>query len=132
VRSVVGIAGAGYDLDAYYASTPLASMLASAFGLDTTRWAAAAPVRYVQANAPPFYLTHGLPDSSAPVSATQTFAAALTRDGVPTKLELLPNEDHMSILATVLPTVRAYVGGGMVDSPAGDAARPPAHRSRGS
>jgi acetyl esterase/lipase len=131
VRSVVGIAGAGYDLDAYYANTPLVPMLMSAFGQDPTRWATAAPVRYVQPAAPPFYLAHGLTDASAPVSSTQTFAAALTRDGVPTKLELLPNEDHLGIVATVLPSVRAFVLGGPVDAPPGDAGRPPGGRSRG-
>jgi acetyl esterase/lipase len=126
VRNVVGIAGAGYDLDAYYASTPLAPMLASAFGQDTSRWAAAAPVRYVQPYAPPFFLTHGLSDPAAPVSSTQTFAAALTRDGVPLKLEILPNEDHLSIVVTALPAVAAYVGGSTVDPSTGEARRRPA------
>src|SRR5205823_8418004 len=132
VRSVVGIAGAGYDLDAYYASTPLASMMASAFGQDTSRWAAAAPVRYVQPYAPQFFLTHGMTDSSAPVSSTQTFAAALTREGVPLKLEILPNEDHVGIVVTVLPAVAAYVGGGTADPTTGEARRQPAVPGRGS
>jgi acetyl esterase/lipase len=109
IHSVVGVAGAGYDLDTYYANTPMASLLFPAFGSDPTTWAKAAPVRYVKPHAPPFYLAHGLNDTSAPVSATQTFAAALTRDGVPTQLNLLPNEDHLSVLVAALPAIRAFM-----------------------
>lgn len=109
IRGVVGIAGAGYDLDAYYANTPLASIFMPAFGKDPTQWAAAAPVRYIQPYAPPFLLAHDLNDTSAPVSSTQTFAAALAREGVPVQLELVPGEDHMSVLAKMMPDVQSYI-----------------------
>jgi acetyl esterase/lipase len=123
IRGVIGIAGAAYDLDSYYASTPMASLLMPAFGSDTAKWAAAAPIRYVQPYAPPFFLAHGLNDSSAPASSTQTLAAALTREGVPTHLELLPNADHFSVLTSVLPSVRSYLlkDGAPTPQPAGSA-----------
>jgi acetyl esterase/lipase len=109
IRSVVGIAGAGYDLDARYAATPLAQFFTPAFGMDPARWADAAPLRFVQAAAPPFFLIHGLNDTMAPASSTQVFAAALQQQGVPTRLDLLPSQDHYTVLVTALPIMGAFV-----------------------
>jgi acetyl esterase/lipase len=109
IRGVIGIAGAGYDLDARYASTPIAPLYAPAFGLDPSRWADAAPLRFVRPDAPPFFLIHGLNDFQAPALSAQVFASALQLQGVPTRLELLPSQDHYSVLGMSLPSVAAFV-----------------------
>jgi acetyl esterase/lipase len=109
VRGVAGIAGAAYDLDARYASTPIAQLLAGAFGKDPARWAEAAPVRYVDKDAPSVLLIHGLQDTQAPATSAQVFAQALKRDGVSVKLELLPGHEHGTALIAALPSLRAFV-----------------------
>lgn len=109
VRSVVGISGAGYDLDARYAASPLAQLFSTAFGKDPTRWASAAPMSYVDRAAPPFLLIHGLDDSQAPPAGAQSFAQALKREGAPIRLELLPGLEHGTALLAALPALRAFV-----------------------
>ncbi len=109
VRSVVGISGAGYDLDARYAASPLAQLFYAAFGKDPSRWALAAPLHYVDHGAPPFLLIHGLNDGEAPAAGAQTFAQALKRDGAQIRLELLPGLDHQAALLTALPSLLAFV-----------------------
>jgi acetyl esterase/lipase len=105
IQRVVGIAGTGYDLDARYAATPLAPVLNTVFGTDTSQWALAAPLRYVTGSAPRFYLLHGLNDTSAPSASTQVFAAALQEAGVPTQLDLLPGQDHVGVVIAALPLI---------------------------
>jgi acetyl esterase/lipase len=109
VRSVVGISGAGYDLDARYTASPLAQLFYAAFGKDPTRWAAAAPMTYVDHAAPPFLLIHGLEDTQAPAAGAQSFAQALKREGSPIRLELLPGMEHGTALLAALPALRALV-----------------------
>jgi acetyl esterase/lipase len=123
VRGVAGISGAGYDLDAQYASTPMAPIFYSVFGSDTARWASAAPLRYVQLYAPPFLLVHGLDDTQAPATGTQTFAAALQRQGVPTELELMPGKEHGTALIASVGHLRQWIA--QNDAP------PPAIRATG-
>jgi dipeptidyl aminopeptidase/acylaminoacyl peptidase len=109
LRGVAGISGAGYDLDAQYASTPMAPIFYSVFGSDSSRWASAAPVRYVQPYAPPFLLVHGLDDTQAPATSTQTFAAALQRQGVPAELDLLPGKEHGTALIASVGHLRDWI-----------------------
>lgn len=109
VRGVIGVAGAVYDLDARYAATPLAGLLAPAFGRDPGRWKDAAPLAYVDQKAPPFLLVHGLNDTEAPVTSAQALAAALEGAGVAVRLELLPGHDHRSALVAAVPSIRAFV-----------------------
>lgn len=109
IRSVVGVSGAGYDLDARYAASPLAQIFYAAFGKDPTRWALAAPLHYVAKGAPPFLLVHGLNDGEAPAAGAETFAQALKADGAKIRLELLPGLDHQSALVAALPSLRAFV-----------------------
>jgi acetyl esterase/lipase len=109
VRSVVGVSGAGYDLDARYVASPLAQLFFAAFGKDPARWALAAPLHYVSAGAPPFLLVHGLNDLEAPAAGAQAFADALRRDGAKIRLELLPGLDHQGTLLVSLPSLRSFL-----------------------
>lgn len=109
IAGVAGFAGAAYDLDARYAATPLAPLLAPAFGSDPARWADAAPLRYVKPDAPPFLLVHGLLDMQAPAASAQTFAAALQQQGVRTTVYLLPQLDHFTALWSGLATLPPFV-----------------------
>jgi len=109
VQGVIGIAGAGYDLDASYAMSAMAPLLVPAFGPDCWRWADAAPVRHVHPHAPPFLLIHGLADREAPPSSTEAFATALEQAGVPTELALLPGEDHTSVMVAAAPLVLGFL-----------------------
>jgi acetyl esterase/lipase len=109
IHSVVGIAGAGYDMDASYAETPLAQIFGPAFGTDPSRWAAAAPLSFIQPTAPSFLLIHGLNDFIAPVLGTEVFAAALQEQGVPTQVQLLPSRNHLDVLGSSVPSVGAFV-----------------------
>jgi acetyl esterase/lipase len=109
IHGVVGIAGAGYDLDASYASTVVAPFVRPVFGPDCSRWALAAPLRYVQARAAPFLLIHGLRDTETPPASTQVFAAALRSAGVATQLHLLPDENHISVMFAAAPLVLGFL-----------------------
>ncbi|MBX5493233.1 MAG: alpha/beta hydrolase [Chloroflexi bacterium] len=129
VAGVAGFAGAAYDIDARYASTPLAPLFVPAFGQDPSRWADAAPLRYVKPGAPPFLLVHGLMDNQAPAASAQTFAAALQQQGVPTTLYLLPQLDHFTALLTGITTLPTFVRN-LSDKPT-DARRPQPARQAG-
>jgi acetyl esterase/lipase len=109
VRGVVGVAGPTYDLDAGYAQTPIAPLLYTAFGPDPTRWAQAAPVRYVHPYAPSFLLVYGMADTQALPLSTQALATALQRNGVPAQVETLPGQDHFGALGAALTAVRRFV-----------------------
>ncbi len=109
IGRVLGIAGVGYDLDESYAASPAAPFFHPVFGPDCTRWAQAAPLRYVGSAAPPFLLIHGLSDTEAPPASTQVFAAALRRAGVPTQLVLLPGEGHISVMIAAAPLVLEFL-----------------------
>jgi acetyl esterase/lipase len=109
IRGVVGIAGAGYDLDARYATTVVAPFVAPVFGPDSSRWALAAPLHYVSPAACPFLLIHGLSDTEAPPAGTEAFAAALASAGVATQLHLLPGEGHITAVIAALHLVLNFV-----------------------
>jgi acetyl esterase/lipase len=109
LRGVAGISGAGYDLDAQYASTPMAPVFYSVFGSDTSRWANAAPLHYVQPYAPPFLLVHGLDDTQAPATSTETFATALQAQGVPMELDLMPGKEHGTALIASVGHLREWI-----------------------
>jgi acetyl esterase/lipase len=109
VRGVVGISGAGYDLDARYVASPLAQLFYGAFGEDSARWAAAAPQKYVTKSAPAFLLVHGLDDTQAPAASAQSLAQALKAEGASVRLELLPGLEHGTALLAALPILRSFV-----------------------
>jgi acetyl esterase/lipase len=109
IQGVVGLSGAGYDLDANYASTMIAPYAMAVFGTDASRWRLAAPLHYVHADAPPFLLIHGLSDHEAPPAATERMAAALSNAGVDTQLHILPAEDHISVVFAAEPLVLAFL-----------------------
>jgi acetyl esterase/lipase len=111
VQGVIGIAGAGYDLDATYAMSAMAPLLLPAFGPDCSRWTDAAPLGYIHPGAPAFLLIHGLDDREAPPSSTEAFATALQQVGAPTELALLPREDHTSVMVAAVPLVLSFLHG---------------------
>jgi acetyl esterase/lipase len=111
IHGVIGIAGAGYDLDAHHGMSPVASLLIPVFGPDSSRWADAAPIQYVYPEAPPFLLIHGLDDMDAPPAGTEAFASALQDIGVPTQLALLPGEDHGTVILAAVPLVLSFLHG---------------------
>jgi acetyl esterase/lipase len=105
IRGFVGVAGVGYDLDAHYATPQLMPFFEPVFGSDSSRWAQAAPMRYVTPAAPTCLLIHGLSDTEAPPASTEVFAASLRKAGVPTELALLPGEGHISVMFAAGPLV---------------------------
>jgi acetyl esterase/lipase len=111
IDGVVGIAGAGYDLDAHYADLIVAPFVSAVFGTDRWRWAQAAPLGYVHPGAPPFLLIHGLQDTETPPASTEAFAAALRRAGVTMQLHLLPDADHISVMFAAAPLVLNFLRG---------------------
>jgi acetyl esterase/lipase len=109
IRGVVGVSGAAYDLDARYALTPFGPAFTLVFGLDPSRWAAAAPLRHVRPGAPPFLLVHGLNDVQTPAAGARRFAAALRRRGVPTQLKLLRHGDHVNALCWTVEFLASWI-----------------------
>ncbi|MFF2029170.1 alpha/beta hydrolase fold domain-containing protein [Arthrobacter sp. NPDC058192] len=57
--------------------------------------AAASPVRYVSASAPPFFLAHGTADRFVPAAQSASLAAALESAGADVELLLVDDADHM-------------------------------------
>jgi acetyl esterase/lipase len=57
--------------------------------------AAASPITYVHAAAPPFLLVHGTADRFVPAAQSATFAAALEGAGAAVELLLIEDADHM-------------------------------------
>jgi acetyl esterase/lipase len=112
VQRVAGIAGAGYDLGAHYASLMVAPLVSPVFGADSSRWELASPLRYVHAAAPPFLLVHGLQDTEAPPTTTEAFAATLQAAGVPTRLHLLPDDGHISVVFAAAPLLLDFLKAG--------------------
>lgn len=55
---------------------------------------AMSPVRKVRADAPPFYVLHGMADHVLPWSQSADFAAALARVGVPVRFDPVPGAGH--------------------------------------
>jgi acetyl esterase/lipase len=105
IRRVIGVSGVAYDLDERYAAMVVAPFFTPVFGEDATRWKQAAPMQYIDGTAPPFLLIHGLGDTEAPPAGTEVFAAALQQAGVPTKLVLVPDNNHVEVMFTVAPIV---------------------------
>ena len=59
-----------------------------------TKAIAASPITYVSKDDPPFLIIHGENDSTAPVSLTQSFFAALKAAGVDATLEIATGRGH--------------------------------------
>lgn len=109
IGRVLGVSGVGYDLNEDYAATSVGPFFVDVFGADATRWAQAAPLQYVLPSAPPFLLIHGLGDTEAPPASTEVFAAALQRAGVPVELDLIPGENHVTVMFAVVSQVLAFL-----------------------
>ncbi|HLH22175.1 MAG TPA: alpha/beta hydrolase [Chloroflexota bacterium] len=105
IGRVIGVSGVGYDLDERYAALCVAPFFEPVFGADSSRWKLAAPMHYVERSAPAFLLVHGLGDTEAPPASTEVFAAALEEAGVPTRLVLVPDENHISVMFASAPAV---------------------------
>ncbi len=60
--------------------------------------AAASPISYASAAAPPFFLAHGTGDRFVPHAQSETLAAALEDAGAEVELLLIEGADHMWIL----------------------------------
>ena len=57
--------------------------------------AAASPLCYVRASAPPFFLAHGTADHFVPAAQSESLAAALESAGADVELLLIDDADHM-------------------------------------
>ncbi len=117
VEGVVGLAGI-YDAKAFQ------PMMADWFGVpredDPDLWDSGDPMHYVTTGTAPktlhVLLIHGDADDVVPLPQSTTFAAALKKAGIPVKLEVLPAETHMSVIAVgvgadpILVWLRSWAG----------------------
>ena len=112
IDAAVGLAGV-YDAAAG------ANLIGSFFGVprasDPSLWDSGDPLHYVTTGAAPrplgFLLVHGADDAVVPVSQSRTFAAALTKAGIPVRLDVLTGESHSTVVdpAVVGDEIAAYV-----------------------
>jgi len=109
IGRVVGVSGVGYDLDERYAELPVGPFFRPVFGADCRLWKHAAPLQYAGRSAPEFLLIHGLGDTEAPPASTEVFAAALQATGVATRLVLVPDENHVSVMFAAAPQVVEFL-----------------------
>jgi acetyl esterase/lipase len=100
IAGVVGLAGI-YDAKAFQ------PMMADWFGVpradDPELWDSGDPIHYVTTGAAPktlhVLLIHGDDDDVVPLEQSTSFAAALKKAGNPVTLDILPGENHMSVIA---------------------------------
>ncbi|MGX1163021.1 acetyl esterase/lipase [Arthrobacter sp. SLBN-100] len=77
--------------------------------------AAASPITYVHAAAPPFFLVHGSADRFVPAAQSVTFAAALEGAGAAVELLLIEDADHMWALADKSPAAAEQATAATID-----------------
>jgi acetyl esterase/lipase len=70
-------------------------LLGSTYDQDPALWKNASPITYVKAGDPPTLLVHGDKDSVIPPEQTTVYAAALEKAGVPHKVIMVKNADHL-------------------------------------
>ncbi len=112
IDAAVGLAGV-------YDATAGSSLISTFFGVprasDPALWDSGDPLHYVVTGKAPeplrVLLVQGAADDVVPVSQATTFAAALTKAGVPVTLDVLPRQTHMSVVdpAVVGSKVVAFV-----------------------
>ena len=73
-----------------------------------TKAIAASPITYVSKDDPPFLIIHGENDSTAPVSLTQSFFAALKAAGVDATLEIATGRGHGVGGPTFQPMIKMF------------------------
>jgi acetyl esterase/lipase len=71
-----------------------------------TAAAAASPVSYASAGAPPMLLVHGAEDRIVPVGQSEELHHRLTGVGAPSDLHIVPGADHCFVGADLAPLVR--------------------------
>jgi para-nitrobenzyl esterase len=71
---------------------------------DSTRLAAASPISFVRAGAPPVLMIHGADDRVVPIQQSRAFLARLEEQGVKATLLALPGVDHSFIGPSVQAT----------------------------
>jgi acetyl esterase/lipase len=77
--------------------------------------AAASPITYVHAAAPPFLLVHGTADRFVPAAQSATFAAALEGAGAAVELLLIEDADHMWALEGKSPAAAEQATAATID-----------------
>jgi len=100
IAGVVGLAG-------IYDTTSFQPMMADWFGApradDPALWDSGDPIHYVATGAAPstlqVLLIHGDGDDVVPLAQSRSFATALITAGIPVELDVLTDEDHMSVIA---------------------------------
>lgn len=100
IAGVVGLAG-------IYDTATFEPMMADWFGTpradDPALWDSGDPIHYVETGAAPstlqVLLIHGDGDDVVPLAQSRSFATALTAAGIPVELDVLTDEDHMSVIA---------------------------------
>jgi acetyl esterase/lipase len=102
VREIAGVVG----LAGIYDTAKFQPMMADWFGTpraeDPALWDSGDPIHYVETGAVPsslhVLLVHGEDDDVVPLAQSQAFDRALTKAGVPVTLDVLPGEDHLSVI----------------------------------
>ena len=77
--------------------------------------AAASPLTYAGAHAPPFFLAHGTADRFVPAAQSTTLAAALEAAGADVELLLIEGADHMWLLPDKSPAAAQEVLAATID-----------------
>jgi acetyl esterase/lipase len=77
--------------------------------------AAASPITYAHAAAPPFFLVHGTADRFVPAAQSVTFAAALEGAGAAVELLLIEDADHMWALEGKSPAAAEQATAATID-----------------
>ena len=100
IAGVVGLAGI-YDVTAF--QPMMADWFGTPYDSDPALWDSGDPTHYVTTGTAPktlhVLLIHGDADDTVPLSQSTGFAAALTKAGLPVKLDVLTAETHMSVIA---------------------------------
>lgn len=99
IDGVVGLAGV-------YDAADVGGLIAPFFGVaraaDPALWDSGDPIRYVAAGRTPkplsVLLIHGDADSVVPLTQSESFARALRAAGIPVALDVLPEQDHLSVI----------------------------------
>jgi len=76
---------------------PIPRLLGTSFKDQPDLFRQASPITYVDKSDPPFLLIHGRNDRVVPVEQSMQMEAALKAAGVPVKLLLVENADHMLV-----------------------------------
>lgn len=79
------------------AQGPIPRLLGASYADRPELFKTASPMEYIDPKDPPFMLVHGQRDRVVPVAQSMSMEAALRAAGVPVKLLLVENADHMLV-----------------------------------